>query len=238
MSVEEDKWYVKAFEADYLQRYSHRDQTQAALEVDWMIKVMALKPPGILLLDACCGQGRHMQVWRERGFDVLGFDLSKDLLKEAGNAVVRADQRSWPFADDSLDLVTVMFSSVGYFEDDTENCKIFEEMSRCLKPGGRFLVDTVQPLFVRNNLVAESEKELAEGKLVEKRRSSDTHVFKEVKWYGDHGLKEYEESLRLFDKFDYQKIFSRCSLNFDSSHNGFSAKDKSRMILLGSCRVD
>ena len=44
-----------------------------------LIELLGL-PSGARVLDVPCGQGRHAHLLAEAGYDVDGFDLSKDLL--------------------------------------------------------------------------------------------------------------------------------------------------------------
>src|SRR5207247_10550109 len=60
------------------------------------------------LLDVGCGTGAHTAAFAERGWDVVGVDISEDLLERArGRALdVRdADAAALPFPDETFDAV-------------------------------------------------------------------------------------------------------------------------------------
>ncbi len=64
--------------------------------------------PGGLVLDAGCGGGRDCQAFVERGFSVIGMDLSSKMLEIARASVkncdfIQADLRKIPLDDDSVD---------------------------------------------------------------------------------------------------------------------------------------
>src|SRR5690606_19115379 len=75
-------WYVGAFDEGYLARYAHRDRAEAARQVELLHRV-GLVAPGRLVLDLCCGAGRHAEPARDLGARIVGLDLSAPLLREA-----------------------------------------------------------------------------------------------------------------------------------------------------------
>ena len=66
-----------------------------------------LMPARGLILDLGCGAGRDLAAFQERGFRVVGADLSWGLLCEARQRVdsplVQADMRALPFANNRFD---------------------------------------------------------------------------------------------------------------------------------------
>jgi len=232
MATNLDKWYEKAFDKDYLIRYSHRNEKQALSEIKWIEENIPLQKSWVIL-DACCGQGRHLRSWEERDYFPIGFDLSADLLAQTSSPVFRADQRYWPVKDRCIDLITVMFTSIGYFVDDTDNVLIFDEISRCLRPEGYFVIDTIDPHYLKKNIVPCTDKTLPTGRLVENRRFVDKRVVKEVNWHSKAGVKEYQESLRLFELEEYEKICEERNLKIEKTFTGFSDNAQGRLILIG-----
>ena len=113
-------------------------------EVAGMLDLMQI-PVGAQILDVPCGWGRHSILLSEQGYDVVGADLSYDLLRRApeGPLYVAADVRSQPFPDASFDAVINVFTSLGLFLDDAEDLAALREAHRLLKPGGRFLLESM-----------------------------------------------------------------------------------------------
>ena len=141
-------WYQDFFGSDYLLRYPE-DPANTATEVANIVALLELEPPG-RILDLACGYGRHALLLAERGFDVVGLDLSGDLLAEAryrasqrGLTIdfVQGDMRRLPFQAEFDALINV-FTSFGYFED-AENAQVLEEAAKCLRPQGRFLIEMI-----------------------------------------------------------------------------------------------
>lgn len=73
---------------------------------------------GARVLDAGCGAGRDLTVLSDRGYDIIGVDLSLPLCllaaKHSGGRVLCADVRRLPFADSSFDAVRAAASFVHY----------------------------------------------------------------------------------------------------------------------------
>ena len=114
------EWYKEAFGEFYPDVYSHRDEQEAREFAAFLGKVIPLQ--GLIMLDVCCGEGRHIRAFREVGVTCFGLDLSAVLLcklKSKGasdaSAVARGDMRSFPFKGGSFDICINMFTSLGYF---------------------------------------------------------------------------------------------------------------------------
>ena len=101
---------------------------------------------GIKCLDYGCGAGRSTLFLKSQGLDVVGVDISMDMINEAKDKDPMGDYRliksaSLPFADDMFDLV---FSSFVFLEVPTlgEIVQILEEMSRVIKDDGIIILVT------------------------------------------------------------------------------------------------
>ncbi|MGH7144703.1 MAG: class I SAM-dependent methyltransferase [Planctomycetota bacterium] len=152
-------WYETAFGADYAARYAHRDDAQAEAEIHFLLTTLQL-PADARVLDLCCGSGRHLRVMLTHGLKAEGLDLSADLLALAladGLPVTRADMRAIPHPTGQFAAVFNLFTSFGYF-DDAENRGALNEMARVLAPGGRLVLDVLNPVATLTTLAPRSEK--------------------------------------------------------------------------------
>lgn len=150
------------------------DRTEA--EVDRAIAM--LRPEGgERVLDLACGIGRHSLELRRRGFEVVGVDISPDLLEmaeraaaEAGLEVsfMQADLRELELSAEFDLVLSLNDGAVGYFETDAENYRTFEVVSNALRPGGGHLMQLPNVLHAERNLpqkswiVGESTLELSD----------------------------------------------------------------------------
>ncbi|HEU4905382.1 MAG TPA: class I SAM-dependent methyltransferase [Solirubrobacterales bacterium] len=138
------------------------DRTEA--EVDRAI--MMLRPEGgERVLDLACGIGRHSLELRRRGFEVVGVDISPDLLamaeQNAGEAALevtfmQADLRELELAEEFDLVLSLNDGAVGYFETDAENRRTFEVIARALRAGGGHLVQLPNVLHAEKNLPAKT----------------------------------------------------------------------------------
>jgi SAM-dependent methyltransferase len=106
---------------------------------------------GQAVLDLCCGPGRHSVSFAQRGLKVTGVDRSKFLLaraRERANAAgvevewIEEDIRRFE-RPEAFDLACSLFTSFGYFEDESENLAVLQNAYRSLAPGGVFIIDVL-----------------------------------------------------------------------------------------------
>lgn len=237
------EWYEKSFGSDYLLVYKHRDLQGAYNEVRSMMEWLEL-PEGSEVLDLCCGMGRHSLVLTDFGFKVTGVDLSEALLaearrKDAAGEVrwVRGDMREVPLAD-TFDAVVNLFTSFGYFEDDAENVRVLHEIKRLLKPGGSFIIDYLNPPYVKAHLVPESERTDGSVLIREQRRIENGFVKKQIVLSEGGAERTYEERVKLYDRERFEALLKEAGLAADRLYGGYDASPyepeaSPRMIFVG-----
>jgi SAM-dependent methyltransferase len=121
---------------------------QARAEVDAAIKLMDLQP-GAHVLDLPCGVGRHSMEFARRGFHVAAVDRTTSYLdrarRDAANEslsieFVQSDMRVFERAD-FFDGAINLFTSFGYFEDESDDLMVARNFAASLKTGARLVVD-------------------------------------------------------------------------------------------------
>lgn len=147
MLSKKSDWYKYGWSLD-IKNQSWVENTQK--EVDFIIKTLNLKG-NEHILDLACGFGRHSLLFAERGFSVVGVDITKDYILDAIKSAkekslnnvefIHADIRELTF-ENSFDVVlNLADGAIGYLENDEENLKIFDVVSRTLKSGGKHFID-------------------------------------------------------------------------------------------------
>ncbi len=241
-------WYEKSFGEDYLLVYQHRDYTGAALEVQAMSKWLHL-PAGASILDLCCGMGRHSLALAQLGYQVTGVDLSDVLLDTAMQADteqqvrwLKGDMRQVPLTE-PFDAVVNLFTSFGYFDQDEANIRVLREIDRLLRPGGRFLIDYLNPSYVRRHLVPASKRMSEDTHIHEARRIEDGFVRKDITIIGsDQRIRSYTEQVRLYERSDFERMLSaHTELAVDHVYgaydgSAYSATESPRLIMVGTKR--
>lgn len=243
--MSDEPWYVRAFGSEYLHLYAHRSREQGARQVGQMLSANLLAPPG-LLLDLCCGAGRHLIPLREAGFAAYGLDLSAEMLRAGnlGGMAVRADAIRLPFRDGCFDAVVNLFSSFGYFPDDASHHRMLAEVRRVLKPGGRLIIDHMNAGPVIEHLVSESREE-REGLTVHQKRRYDAQskrVIKEVEYRTEAGeTRRWHESVRLFTPAELDEFIAAAELVTIARHGDldgspFDESTSARQVVIAERR--
>lgn len=242
-----DDWYANWFGLDYIRLYPHRDTAEAKRQVDFLLQAISGLRPGTRVLDLCCGAGRHSRLLAEKGFRVVGVDLSATLLARADEEgrrfhLARSDMRRLPFGQ-IFDLVTNFFTSFGYFSTDAENRRILEAIGSVLEPGGRFLIDYLNPVQVQATLVPETRTRLPDGsEVLQRRRVDQEHhrVEKDILIREPGGAERtFRESVRLYSREEMAGMIEHSGLGLDTVYGDFTTAaapfgpGSPRMILVG-----
>lgn len=239
-------WYEEWFGRDYLEVYAHRNREEAVKQVDFLERVLGLKK-GTRIFDLCCGSGRHSIELTRRGYEVIGMDLSCELLEQAqldlekaGIAVtlIRGDMRNIPYQD-YFDTVINCFTSFGYFEKEEENLQVLYAIARALKPSGKFLIDYLNHDYIVKNYIPRSEEERSDIRIIQE-RSIDAiggRINKTITLIKGDQKKVYKESVRAFTYPEMQRMTSSAGLVIEAVYGDYEGKsftwESPRMILVG-----
>jgi SAM-dependent methyltransferase len=173
------------------------------------------------LLDVACGTGRHALAFAELGYDVTASDINEELLavgRETAGARVRfvqGDMCDLHVDGGPFELVTCLFDSIGYPQDDDRIVSALRSLGRHSAPGGRIAVEFLHaPAMMRGAESARIKRlVLQDGrKLV---RTSETtleiermlmHVRYELWATADDGGVEHDEEVQTNRLFSVPEI--------------------------------
>jgi ubiquinone/menaquinone biosynthesis C-methylase UbiE len=186
--------------------------------------------PGKTLLDVACGTGLHAGYLNEY-YQVEGLDLNEEMLagareKHPGIPFHSGDMRNFDLGR-QFDVVTCLFSSIGYMQDTNQMNLAIANMNRHLKPGGVMLVEpwfgpdewnsgSLHAIFVDN-----PDLKIARMNISEKK--GDLSYFNLHFLVGTpQGVRYFSEphALALFTQAEYLEAFRGCGLEVIFSAEG------------------
>lgn len=120
-----------------------KDYTAEAVKIHSIVQQYK-RISGNLLLDVACGTGIHIGSLREY-YQVEGLDLDEKMLAEARKKFPDVPLHHGDMVDFDLgrefDIVTCLFSSIGYVKTTQRLNQAVSSMARHVKPGGVLLVE-------------------------------------------------------------------------------------------------
>jgi 2-polyprenyl-3-methyl-5-hydroxy-6-metoxy-1,4-benzoquinol methylase len=223
-------WYRTAFADTADMAWTDRTESEINRALN-----MLRPPEGARVLDLACGAGRHSLELRRRGFEVVGADISPELLEIARRDAeeqgleaefAEADLRELDF-DAEFDVVlSLNDGAIGYFETDEENLRSFEVISRALKPGGQHLMQLPNVLYAQKHL---PQKSWISGdsmvELVEHRWNRSDHYMEGAMIpirFGEvlEGLKPIQFRQRLYTVDELREILFGVGMTLETVFHG------------------
>ena len=240
------EWFEQWFGEEYHALYPHRDEEDAKRAIA-LIQRVAPWQRGDAVLDLACEPGRHAAELERLGACVIGFDHSRAMLRRARERthapLVRGDMRALPFRPASFRLAVNLFTSFGYFHDDTEHRLVIRQVAEALAHGGHFVLDYLNADEVRRTLqlVAAARRKSGDGE-----RRHDVRVTRRIEPEGKFVIKEielrdegrtFQERVRLYGADELAGLFAdaglRVAARFGDYDGGAAKPDAPRVILVG-----
>jgi SAM-dependent methyltransferase len=133
----------KEFAEIYDLIYSFIDYKKACKKLFKLIKKYK-RSPGNKLLDVACGTGAHL-FYLQDNFICTGLDINADMLEIARKKVesatfIQADMITMNL-NEKFDVITCLFSSIGYTKTYENLKKTIDNFSNHLNPGGLVIIE-------------------------------------------------------------------------------------------------
>ena len=210
MSTKE--WFGDWFNSPYYHiLYRHRDHDEARYFID---NLLAFLKPSIdcKMMDLACGKGRHSIYLNEKGYDVTGLDLSTSNIEHARqfeNEMLRFEVHDMRevYKHNKFDYVFNLFTSFGYFDTLEEHETTIKAVHECLKPGGYFILDFLNPYVVINELVQEEVKRIEGIEFHIKRYVESGFIIKKIEFFDQGKHFSYYEKVKTIRRTEFIKFF-------------------------------
>jgi SAM-dependent methyltransferase len=240
-------WYVTFFGEDYLRLYSpFLPPQKTAREVKDIINLLNL-PGGNSILDLCCGYGRHAIPLAMQGYQITGQDLSATFLQLAQSSAkqqgvevrwLQSDMRNIPF-ENEFDAIINIFTSFGYLQNEEEDQRVLQQAHKALKPGGKFLLETVHQARVVRTISQHGITRYDDGLIVLEERHFDLFTSRnEVRvslLQTDGKRTEHRQSMRIYTLTELVHMLANVGLHIQAYYGGLeggSLSLDSRLVIL------
>ena len=235
-------WYEKWFNTKYYHiLYANRDYEEAKLFINNLASHLKLKKNS-KIIDVACGNGRHAVYLNLLGYDVTGIDLSKKNIESASKSSKKNlqffvhDMRKL-FKQNEYDLAINLFTSFGYFDEDSDNEKALFAIANNVKTEGLVVIDFMNVKKVLMNLIKSELKIINDIEFNITRTIKNNKILKSINITdGEEKLVFKEEvSIITLDKFsDYIKKAGLQIIDIFGNYHleSFNALKSERLILV------
>tara|TARA_B000000437_G_C11458091_1_gene229317 strand:- start:100 stop:555 length:456 start_codon:yes stop_codon:yes gene_type:complete len=141
------------------------------------------------------------------------------------------------FKKNHFDLVTNLFTSFGYFENQEDEQTTINAMSNNLKEGGLLLIDFMNVKKVISSLVTSESKEIDGIKFLIERKYDENHIIKKIIIKDKDSDLNFQEKVRALTLYDFDVMLKKANMKIvdlfgDYSLNEFNAIDSDRLIII------
>jgi len=241
------------YNIEYFNSRKFVDDKTTPGEADFLENVLPLKPPA-RILDLCCGYGRHCFELASRGYEVIGIDLSYELLLIAERIRSTRNLEQVRFIQGSMcdlplligeqlfDAVICMDCSFGILSDEG-NAKTLLNINRSLKRNGLLFLQVGNREYFLNrpekeNRIRKGNKEYISRVWIDnmsKRMFGEWFIFEHGKKI--HEVVDRDQGCRLYTCSELKKLLRDTGFEVHSIYCDFSEgsfKSNSQQMLVAS----
>ncbi len=204
--TKEAKWWDDFFPA-FRPVFGIKPQKTTNAEVRYLLKKLNLKP-GRSFLDCACGIGRIALPLAKAGVKVTGVDITPSYLEEMQAVAnrrklkitsLRKDMRRIDF-ENRFDAAGNLWTSIGFFEKESDNLLAIRKMFRALKPGGRFVLHVINRDWIVKHFAPSDWSEVGGIRILETRGFDLATSRSQSVWrfLNDSGERVLEASIRMY----------------------------------------
>lgn len=229
-------------------------------EIDGLLNIFSEHevPKGGIILDLACGIGRHSVSLAEKGYRIVGVDISPTYITRARElAAEKGVSKHVDFKvgdmrrvgellknqEGTFDLVINLFTSMGYWDEDTDR-HIFKQALDLTTPGGIFIIHTANRDYLVRNFQARDVTYGKNGRVIIVERQLDlesSRLFNTWKYYEQREedlehLSTIELDHRVYSLHELKKQVEESGWSYQSCYGGYNMQplttDTFSMILV------
>ena len=235
-------WFAHWFDSQYYYTlYKNRDEKEAQVFIDNLIDYLQI-PKGSKLIDIACGKGRHAKYFNKKGMDVVGVDLSQNSIHTAKkdenkNLQFSVHDMRENYQENSFDVVTNLFTSFGYFEDNKDEQKAINAMASNLKKEGILIIDFMNAKKVIANLVLNEQKTINNIQFDITRQVKNGYILKDIRITDGEEQQQFQEKVKAITLADYSEFITNAGLKIidifgNYKLDNFDEEISDRLILI------
>ncbi|KUJ52454.1 class I SAM-dependent DNA methyltransferase [Chryseobacterium sp. JAH] len=209
------EWFESWFDTPYYHLlYSNRDYTEAENFITKLTQELQL-PQSSKIIDLACGKGRHSVFLNKLGYDVLGLDLSQQSIEfdkqfENESLAFKVHDMRNPIDSEPVRAVFNLFTSFGYFDNETDDRNVFQSVYNVLKPEGFFVLDYLNEEFVTRTLVPETTIHREGIDFHISKKIEGRHIIKDIRFEINGEAKHFFEKVKLHTLETIENYASEC----------------------------
>lgn len=235
------EWFENWFDSPYYHiLYDHRDQAEADAFLK-RLSSMCEWPHNHSILDLGCGAGRHCEALAQLGYHMTGVDLSPQSIQSAKTRKIPeaefyvADMRTFDLPK-KFDVAMNLFTSFGYFDEESENLQVLNQIHKHLVNGGQLIIDFLNPDSVIAGLVPRESVVKGGVSFEISREVTGGHVVKKISVTNDGEDYEFQERVQLFDAADFERLLKASGFSVEKVLGSYDLDDfsafSSRQIII------
>lgn len=234
-------WFDTWFDTKYYHiLYKNRDYSEAELFISNLTNSLKINKDA-QILDLACGKGRHSIYLNKLGYNVTGVDLSNESIVHANQFTNKNlsffvhDMRE-RIENQTFDYVFNLFTSIGYFENKSDNLKMLQSVDSYTNKDGVLVVDFMNAYKVINGLVKSEQKTIDGINFNISRKIENGFIVKTIQ-FSDTGQDfEYQEKVQALQLSDFENYLKQTNFSIfkvagDYNLGNFDLENSNRLII-------
>jgi len=234
-------WFDSWFDTKYYHiLYKNRDFSEAENFITNLTSDLKIAP-NKSILDLACGKGRHSIFLNKLGYKTTGVDLSKQSIEHANQFKTPTidffvhDMRE-QIKNNSFDYVFNLFTSIGYFEDESDNLKMLNSIDSYTNENGVLVIDFMNANKVVSNLVLDEVKVIEGITFTINRKVENGFIIKTISFTDNNQKFNFQEKVQALELHHFENYLKETNFSIykvvgDYNLGNFDVEKSNRLII-------